>query len=243
VELGVHLPLLQFGDEPLSRARLAAAADAARECGLAAIAANDHFVFRRPWLDGPTALAAVLDRSGALELATTVALVSLRGPVALAKALAALHLLSGGRVVAGIGPGSSAADYNAVGVAFDERWGRFDEAAAILRALLRGEPPPPDRRHFALPDQELAPGPARPVPVWIGSWGSAAGLRRVARPHLAARRRAAPDRARCDGAAQRARWAARNDSSFATSSWPSELSGAKRCSAERALRIMYWRWR
>ena len=83
--------------------------------------------------------------------------------------LAALDVLSGGRVIAGVGPGSSERDYAAVGVPFEERWKRFDEATAILRALLR--------------DPTLAPAPRRSggVPLWIGSWGSKAGLRRVAR--------------------------------------------------------------
>ena len=101
MELGIHLPLMEFGDEGQSLARLTGAVDAARECGFAAVSANDHFLFQAPWLDGPTALAAVIERSGAMELATTVALVALRGPVPLAKALAAIDVLSGGRVVAG----------------------------------------------------------------------------------------------------------------------------------------------
>jgi alkanesulfonate monooxygenase SsuD/methylene tetrahydromethanopterin reductase-like flavin-dependent oxidoreductase (luciferase family) len=170
LELGVHLPLMEFGDEGQSLARLTRAAEAARECGFAAVSANDHFLFQTPWLDGPTAIAAVIDRTGDMELATTVALVSLRGPVPLAKTLAALDLLSGGRVVAGVGPGSSERDYEAAGVAFEDRWTRFDEATARLRALLQ-------------PDSELAPAPRRDggVPLWIASWGSKAGLRRVAR--------------------------------------------------------------
>src|SRR5437773_2397736 len=107
---------MEFGDEGQSFARLTRAVDTARECGFAAVSANDHFVFQTPWLDGPTALAAVIDRSGAMELATTVSLVALRGPVPLAKTLAALDLLSDGRVIAGVGPGSSERDYEAVGI-------------------------------------------------------------------------------------------------------------------------------
>lgn len=152
------MPLMEFGDEGQSLARLTDAADAARECGFAALSANDHFLFQTPWLDGPTALAAVLDRSGSMELATTVALVSLRGPMPLAKTLAALDLLSGGRLVAGVGPGSSQRDYDAVGVPFEERWPRFEETTVALRELLPGG-----------------------IPVWLGSWGSKAGIRRVAR--------------------------------------------------------------
>src|SRR6478735_941307 len=183
MELAVHLPLMEFGSEGQSLARIGGAVDAARRCGFAAVSANDHFLYQAPWLDGPTALATVVERSGAMELATTVALVALRGPVPLAKTLAALDVLSDGRVVAAVGPGSSKPDYDAVGVPHDERWERFDEAVAVLRSLLRGDPAPETLRHYALPGSALAPAPRRPggIPVWIGSWGSKAGLRRVAR--------------------------------------------------------------
>ncbi|MGH2974381.1 MAG: LLM class flavin-dependent oxidoreductase [Solirubrobacterales bacterium] len=183
MELALHSPLMEFDDEGQSLARLTRAVDAARDCGFAAISANDHFVFQTPWLDGLTALAAVIERSGDMELATTVSLVALRGPVPLAKTLAALDLLSDGRVIAGVGPGSSERDYEAVGVPYEERWERFDEAVAILRSLLRDDPPPETHRHYPLPGSQLAPAPRRPggIPLWIGSWGSKAGLRRVAR--------------------------------------------------------------
>jgi alkanesulfonate monooxygenase SsuD/methylene tetrahydromethanopterin reductase-like flavin-dependent oxidoreductase (luciferase family) len=183
VELGVHLPLMEFGDEGQSLGRLQATVDAARQSGFVAVSANDHFVFSTPWLDGLTALAAVIDRSGEMALATTISLASLRGPVPLAKALAALDVLSGGRLVAGVGPGSSERDYDAVGMPFHHRWERFDEAVRILRALLRQERAPQGTRYFTAPELALAPAPRQDggVPLWIGSWGSAAGLRRVAR--------------------------------------------------------------
>src|SRR4051794_10170414 len=105
-----------------------------------------------------------------MTLATTIALVVMRGPAPLAKALTGIDVLSGGRVVAGVGPGSSPADYEAVGVPFEERWKRFDEAVEELRELVGR-------------DTRLAPPVAREggIPVWIGSWGSPAGLRRVER--------------------------------------------------------------
>jgi alkanesulfonate monooxygenase SsuD/methylene tetrahydromethanopterin reductase-like flavin-dependent oxidoreductase (luciferase family) len=181
LELAVHLPLIDLAGEGRPLARLTRTVDAARECGFAAVSANDHFLFATPWLDGPTALAAVLERSGDMTLATTVSLVGLRGPVPVAKAIAALDLLSDGRVIAGVGPGSSERDLGAVGMPFEERWKRFDEATAILRSLLRGEPAPESCRYYALPDSDLAPPPRDAVPVWIGSWGSGPGLRRVAR--------------------------------------------------------------
>ena len=63
MELGLHLPLMEFGDEGQSLARLSGAVNAARDSGFAAVSANDHFLFQTPWLDGATALAAVIDRS------------------------------------------------------------------------------------------------------------------------------------------------------------------------------------
>ncbi|MBD0283052.1 MAG: LLM class flavin-dependent oxidoreductase [Thermoleophilaceae bacterium] len=183
MDLGVHLPLMEFRQEGLSLARLGATVDAARDCGFAAVAANDHFVFSTPWLDAPTALAAVVERSGLLGLATTVSLVALRGPVPLAKTLAALDLLSGGRLIAGLGPGSSERDYDAIGIPFEDRWQRFEEAVLILRALLARAPAPELVRYYSLPDVDLLPSPRRDagIPLWIGSWGSPAGLHRVAR--------------------------------------------------------------
>ena len=144
---------------------------------------NDHLVFSRPWLDGPTALAAVLPRSGRMTLATTVAVPVLRGPAATAKILAAIDLLSGGRLVAGLGPGSSARDYELVGVRFEERWKRLDEAVQALRAYWRADDLAFEGAYYSTAGFTLTPTPAeRPgPPIWIGSWGSAAGLRRVAR--------------------------------------------------------------
>lgn len=175
---------MPFGAEPLSLGRLAATVDTARDCGFAAVCANDHFVFGTPWLDGPMALASMIERSGAMDLATTVSLAVLRGPVPLAKALAAIDVLSEGRLLAAVGPGSSAADYRVLGVPFEERWQRFDEALAVLGALLGGRQMPDQLQHYPVPpDVEVAPGPRRPggIPLWIGSWGSRAGLARVAR--------------------------------------------------------------
>jgi alkanesulfonate monooxygenase SsuD/methylene tetrahydromethanopterin reductase-like flavin-dependent oxidoreductase (luciferase family) len=182
VDFGVHLPLMQFGQEPLSLGRLEEAVDTARESGFAAVSANDHFIFQTPWLDGLTALASMVERSGGMTLATTVSLAVLRGPVPLAKALAAMDILSGGRLVAALGPGSSERDYDALGISFEERWKRFDEALAVLRALLKREPLPEDARYYRVPsDVTLAPAPRHGIPLWIGSWGSRAGLARVAR--------------------------------------------------------------
>jgi len=140
MEYGVHLPLISFAGESRSLQDLRAYAVKARDLGYAYLCTNDHLLFSRPWLDGPTALSAVLDVSGDMRLATTVALPVLRGPVATAKALGAIDMLSGGRMTVGVGPGSSEADYKVAGLEFSKRWKRFDESISALRALWSGGP-------------------------------------------------------------------------------------------------------
>jgi len=183
MEFGVHLPLISFTGEHRSLDDLLALTRAADDLGYTHVCANDHLVFSRPWLDGPTALAAVLAQSGRMTLATTVAVPVLRGPAAAAKILAALDLLSGGRLLVGLGPGSSARDYELVGVSFEERWKRLDEAVQTLRAYWRGDNVAFEGTFYSSAGFTLEPTPAqRPgPPIWIGSWGSAAGLKRVAR--------------------------------------------------------------
>jgi alkanesulfonate monooxygenase SsuD/methylene tetrahydromethanopterin reductase-like flavin-dependent oxidoreductase (luciferase family) len=170
MQYGAHLPLIAFDGERRTLAQLRAFAQQAAELDYRFLCANDHLLFGRPWLDGPVALAATIDAAAGMTIATTVCLPVIRGAPQTAKTLAALDNLSEGRLVAGLGPGSSARDYDAAGIPFEERWPRFDRAIEDVRALLRSDSP-------------LEPRPVRPdgPPLWIASWGSPAGLRRVAR--------------------------------------------------------------
>jgi probable F420-dependent oxidoreductase len=182
MQFGVHLPQISW-EEPLALDRLISVATAAERFGFGTVSANDHLVYARPWLDGPSALAAVLAAASGVRLMTSVALPVVRGPFTLSKTLAAIDLLSGGRLDAGLGPGSSEADYALAGIPFSERWTRFDEAVAAMRALWDGDVPPFVGRFYDTTGVHLSPPPAHPKgpPIWIGSWGSTAGLRRVAR--------------------------------------------------------------
>jgi len=79
----------------------------ARALGFTAISANDHIVYKGPWIDGPTLLAASLPFAEGLSLATTIGLPVVRGPAVFAKTMAQLDQLSGGRVIAGVSTGSN----------------------------------------------------------------------------------------------------------------------------------------
>ena len=155
----------------------------ARDLGFKAVSTNDHLISSRPWLDAPTALAAVLSDSGNMAVGTSVILLIVRGPVPMAKALAALDILSNGRLFVGLGPGSSARDYEIVSLNYDERWKRFDEAIQVVRSLWSGDRVGFIGRFYSNAGIDLEPKPLQKPspPIWIGSWGSDAGLRRVAR--------------------------------------------------------------
>lgn len=183
MDYGLHLPLLDFGNNPFTLEHLITYAETAQQLGFSALAANDHLVYSKPWLDGPTALATVLAHSGHMDLVTTVSLPIVRGPVPLAKSLGAIDRLSGGRLIACVGPGSSARDYAAVGIPFEERWKRLDEAVQTLRALWDQEGTIFKGNFYNTEGIVLEPFPAQKFgpPIWVGSWGSQAGLRRVAR--------------------------------------------------------------
>jgi alkanesulfonate monooxygenase SsuD/methylene tetrahydromethanopterin reductase-like flavin-dependent oxidoreductase (luciferase family) len=174
---------MDFGGNPFTLDHLIAYAESSQELGFSALAANDHLVYSKPWLDGPTALAAILSYSGHMDLATTVSLPVVRGPVPLAKSLGAIDRLSGGRLIACVGPGSSARDYAAVGIQFEERWKRLDEGIQTLRALWNQEGAVFKGSFYNTEGITLEPFPAQRSgpPIWVGSWGSRAGLQRVAR--------------------------------------------------------------
>ena len=183
MQYGAHLPLIEFDGARRTLDDLRQYAKRASDLGYEYLCANDHLLFGRPWIDGPTALAATIDASSEMTLATTVCLPVIRGPVLSAKMLSAIDILSDGRLVAGVGPGSSPRDYAAIGVPFEERWRRFDEAICALRSLLDEQAESFTGEFYSTDGLSLEPRPrsATGPPIWIACWGSPAGLRRVAR--------------------------------------------------------------
>src|SRR6266511_3423934 len=165
---------MDFGGHPYTLNHLLDYTKTAARSGFTTLCATDHLVFSVPWLDGPTALAVAIRDSGTMTLATTVALAVVRGPVPLAKTLGAIDRLSGGRVLVAVGPGSSPLDYQSVGVDFEERWQRLDEAVMALRALWGGTPSPLSAA--STPPRTSGCSPRRRSPEARRS-GSAAGAR------------------------------------------------------------------
>jgi alkanesulfonate monooxygenase SsuD/methylene tetrahydromethanopterin reductase-like flavin-dependent oxidoreductase (luciferase family) len=108
-----------------------------------------------------------------LTVGTCILQVPLRRPVELAHRILTAHLLAGGRLLLGVGAGSTKADFDAVGVDFATRMLALDEALAVMRPLWRGE---------QVGAANLTPWPAAVggPPVLIGSWSGKHWITRAA---------------------------------------------------------------
>jgi probable F420-dependent oxidoreductase len=138
-----------------------------------------------PIVDPSTVLVDPLVAFGAtaavttdVTLATGIYLLPLRHPVAVARMTMTLQDVARGRFVLGIGSGWLREEFDTVGIPFDERGGRFDEAIDVLRALWSGEVVTHRGTHFSFGPVQLAPQPVT-VPLVIGG-NTDRALRRVA---------------------------------------------------------------
>ncbi|HEX2312680.1 MAG TPA: TIGR03619 family F420-dependent LLM class oxidoreductase [Thermomonospora sp.] len=129
-----------------------------------------------PWVT-IGAMAAVTER---VRFATNVYVVPVRDLFTVAKAVSTAAVLSGDRVVLGVGAGWCADEFAQTGQDFRTRGRRLDEAIPVLRRLWAGGEVEHHGRFHDFGPLSIAPVPARPVPVYVGG-DSDAALRRAAR--------------------------------------------------------------
>jgi probable F420-dependent oxidoreductase len=123
-----------------------------------------------PAPDPLIALAVAAGRTGMLKLGTSVLVVPGRNPVVLAKELASLDQLSGGRLLPAVGLGAPVpAEHRAFGVEREARAGLFDEAMTLIRRLWTEDDVRHYGEHFHVDGVTLRPRPRQqPVDVWLG---------------------------------------------------------------------------
>lgn len=122
-------------------------------------------------------LSAVTEK---LRFGTSVLVAPLRNPFVLAKQVATLHELSGGRIILGLGVGWNVPEFEAVGADVARRGAVTDDVLALLRHLFTGGSAPYHGRRFGYQHGVFAPIPAEQPPIMIGG-NSDAALRRAAR--------------------------------------------------------------
>ena len=114
-------------------------------------------------------LSYVAAETRSIRLATGILILSQRNPVITAKEIATLDVLSGGRVDLGVGAGWLAEEFDALGVPFEERGERLDEAIQALRALWTQDEPSFEGKHFSFRGAISRPQPVQgSVPIHIG---------------------------------------------------------------------------
>jgi probable F420-dependent oxidoreductase len=201
VKFGVALP--QFGPrarDPNVGERIREVAVAADRLGYDVVWTAEHLIFpyeiRTPYpyggkfpfpvtdpiLDAVTTLSYAAAVTSRVRLGSGVLVLPMHHPIALAKALATVDVLSNGRLLAGFGGGWLREEFELLGVPFRERGARMDEYLDLLKALWTEDRVNFRGRFFSIDDAAFFPKPVQHPhpPIWIGGDGEAA-LRRVGR--------------------------------------------------------------
>lgn len=136
MEVGMNLPVMAPG---LDRVRLLAWSRRIDAGPFSTLAAGERITFPNPEMT--VALAAAAAVTERVRIMPNVVVLPMHRPLAVAKQLATLDVLSGGRLVVGVGAGARREDYAALGADFDgPRLRRLEEGVALLRRAWAGEP-------------------------------------------------------------------------------------------------------
>src|SRR5207244_1277547 len=173
-----------------------AAARAAEAGGFDSLWAGEHVVLpdpqvppspmapQDPALDPLLALAWAAAHTSTIRLATGIVILPQRNPVVLAKQVASLDVLSGGRIVLGIGVGYLEPEFRAIGADFEHRGAVTDEHLDAMQSLWYDEHPEFHGRFVDFAGVDAHPRPAQqPIPIVVGGHTKRAYERAVARGH------------------------------------------------------------
>ena len=155
----------------------------ARAVGFSSVWASQHYLSEPfTYFQPVPTLGRMAAEAEGMTLGTGVLLLPLHQPVDLAEQLATLDVISGGRLVVGVGLGYRDAENAAFGLNPRQRVGRFVEGLQVLERLWSGEPVRYDGAHFTLRDVRISMAPVqRPrPPIWVAA-NTDPGVRRAAR--------------------------------------------------------------
>jgi probable F420-dependent oxidoreductase len=187
MKLGLCLP--HYG-RPIEPSRLIQLAARAEEVGLDSVWVTDHVVvprdvsliYRDDMLDPLAVLPWLAGVTERIALGTSVIVLPYRSPLPVAKLLASVDVLSGGRLIVGVAVGWLEREFEALGVPFRERGRRTDEAIELFRAVWTQEYPEIKTASYQLTGLKASPLPLqKPRPPILVGGSSEAALRRAAR--------------------------------------------------------------
>jgi probable F420-dependent oxidoreductase len=173
----VTYPLISHPYDPafVSKDALIRFARTAEAAGFDGIGFTDHPAPSDRWLqagghdalDPFAALAFVAAVTDRLRLIPNIVVLPYRNPFLVAKAIATIDVLSDGRFILATAIGYQRSEYRALGVDFDARNDRFDEAIEVLRGIWTTDNFAYDGATFTAVGQTANPKPKH-VPIWIG---------------------------------------------------------------------------
>jgi alkanesulfonate monooxygenase SsuD/methylene tetrahydromethanopterin reductase-like flavin-dependent oxidoreductase (luciferase family) len=153
MRIGLAVPAMLDG---LDRPALLAWARRIEADGYATLGFGERIAYRN--LELFTVLSAAAAVTERVDIAASVVVLPMHSEVWVAKQMATLDVVSGGRAVLGVGVGGRAEDYSALGRSIERRWDRLDDQVARLRSLWAGEPPAPGL-------DPVGPPPAHRIPI------------------------------------------------------------------------------
>jgi probable F420-dependent oxidoreductase len=178
MSLGLPTSRVDRLDEFVTGAAVAEIARAAESAGFDAVFVTEHPIPERQWmasgghhaLDPFVALSFAAAATTTLRLQTHLCVLPYRNPFLTAKSIASLDVLSGGRLIVGVGAGYLEAEFDALGVDFAERNELTDEAITTMKAVWSGVPVTVEGRRFKAVDNVALPRPLQQPnpPIWIG---------------------------------------------------------------------------
>ena len=139
-----------------------------------------EFLEDKPFIEPFSLIPALGMVTERLRFVTFVLKLPVRNPVLVAKQATSTAVLTGNRLVLGVGSSPWREDYEVLGVPWAGRGRRMDEELAVIRGLSAGGYFSFRGEIFDVPPVKIAPVPSEPVPILIGGHGDAA-LRRAAR--------------------------------------------------------------
>ncbi len=173
MRLGINIPREHADGRPYNAADVMTRARAIEAAGFDGIWLGESMNRGTPSVDTLAVLAIAAAATSRVQLGSAVLQVPLRRPAELAHRLLTLHALSGGRFVAGLGAGSTRADFDACCIDYANRFKLFAAALPEIRRLCKGEQVGEANLH---PWPSVAGGP----PILIGAWASGIWVKRAA---------------------------------------------------------------
>jgi alkanesulfonate monooxygenase SsuD/methylene tetrahydromethanopterin reductase-like flavin-dependent oxidoreductase (luciferase family) len=154
----------------------------ARDYGFSSVCVGQHFLTEYQKLQPIPVLSRLAAESGDMRLLPGILLLPLFNPVYVAEEIATLDVISGGRVILGLGVGYRDVEFEAFGVQKKERGARFEESLEAIKRLWTEDEVSFEGRFFRIPKAQVRTRPLqRPhPPIWVAAQADA-GVRRAAR--------------------------------------------------------------